>query len=728
MTKDELTTLYDDARDSICRHEFRSAFDSMRRMGNATRALELLSELDTLEQRYFYMLRFISEGNTVPNIEAELDNIGQTADELCHKLYIECRAVDDNALYFSQIRYQKLRPEETLGSLVSDYLSEHERLRTDAASLTDSRRQATRERLAVDIFNRLWVEYPLAEETAALLESLLLDNDIPEHDRILWLGATGLGALFYPDKGRTDLLLGIHAQGAENLSAIAAIWLVLAGEAASRTNTELTSDHTAKAIDLSQPNDLADIYLELYRANGTEAMSSDMRNTIMPGMMDMGRKLADQLGKDPESIAEQIGVDGFDAIKGFMEAQANGDDVYMDTLGHMRQFPFFHNVANWFLPFHTSHSELADVTDGEGAAIAEAIDRMPMFCDSDKYALILSIGMAPKAMQAQMFSAMTSNNAMMPGSEEFDNAMEGMRRKGRRAIINNYVRNIYRFFRLFRRKNEFPVIFDPKGQFHNFPATTLAENHHEGLKAIGELLMRQKNYDAAYLVYSLLIDYDPENADYWLNRGISINTDYGISIASANFEQALELRPGHLPTIKLLAKLYINDDEYEQAESLLAPAAASHPDDLELLRMLADAYYGNSKNAKALEICYNIAYIAPDDTSIKPLMAWLLTVTGDFDAAEMTFADFISESKSSQDIIRYGHMLWAAGRTNEALDAYSRAERSADLKSAEDFRMQFQESLNDEVCAVMSPDRFSALYTVPDILAFRNFGSRLGQI
>ena len=39
------------------------------------------------------------------------------------------------------------------------------------------------------------VEYPLAEETAALLESLLLDNDIPEHDRILWLGATGLGAL-----------------------------------------------------------------------------------------------------------------------------------------------------------------------------------------------------------------------------------------------------------------------------------------------------------------------------------------------------------------------------------------------------------------------------------------------------------------------------------------------------------------------------------------------------
>lgn len=63
MTKDELTTLYDDARDSICSHEFRSAFDSMRRMGNAARTLELLSELDTLEQRYFYMLRFISEGN-----------------------------------------------------------------------------------------------------------------------------------------------------------------------------------------------------------------------------------------------------------------------------------------------------------------------------------------------------------------------------------------------------------------------------------------------------------------------------------------------------------------------------------------------------------------------------------------------------------------------------------------------------------------------------------------
>ena len=45
--------------------------------------------------KYFgVMLRFISEGNTVPNIEAELENIGQTADELCHRLYIECRAQD----------------------------------------------------------------------------------------------------------------------------------------------------------------------------------------------------------------------------------------------------------------------------------------------------------------------------------------------------------------------------------------------------------------------------------------------------------------------------------------------------------------------------------------------------------------------------------------------------------------------------------------------------------
>lgn len=727
MTKDKLTNLYSDAGRYISAREFRAAFDALRQLGDAAGAAAVLPELDVLEQRYFYMLRFISGGNTVPGTDKELEAIGKTAAELCNRLYIEGMVRDDNSLYYSQLRYQRLRPEENPGSLVSDYLSEHERLRTDSASLTDSRRQAARERLATDIFNRIWVEYPLSDESATLLESIILDDDIPEHDRILWTGALGLGSLHFSDSRRTDLLLAIHSGAGETLSAIAAVWLVLGNEA-SGVEDCAGPQRVAEAIDRTNGNDLTDIYLELYRATGTEAMTADMRRNIMPGLMDIGRKLAGQADCSPDKIAEQLGTGGFDAIKGFMEAQANGDDVYMDTLGHMRQFPFFHGVANWFLPFYASHSELSEVTDGEGAAIAEAVDRMPMFCDSDKYALILSIAMAPKSMQTQMFNAMMENSAMMPGSEEFDTAMSEMKRHGRRAVINNYIRNLYRFFRLYRRKNEFAKVFDTGGEFHNFPAATLADNHHEGLRAIGELLMKQKNYTAAFGVYTLLLNYDDTNADYWFSRGLCNKESLNPALSSVDFERALELRPGHLPTVRLLSEAYMANEEYEEAIGILEPATAANPDDIELLRTLADACYGASNNARALEVCYNIAYLAPDDASIKPMMAWLLALGGDFDAAELLYADFIGDSNEALDLMRYGHTLWAAGRTADALEAYAQAERAADAGQTGEFRKLFAISLGDGIGQAIGADRYSALHTVPDILAFRNYGSRLGHL
>ena len=96
--------------------------------------------------------------------------------------------------------------------------------------------------------------------------------------------------------------------------------------------------------------------------------------------------MADKLGNNPEKIEEalrngewggSIDVSGFEKIKDFIEAQNRGDDVYMATLGKMRQFPFFNNIPNWFLPFHAGHSALAEVTDGEGLAFADTVGKMP---------------------------------------------------------------------------------------------------------------------------------------------------------------------------------------------------------------------------------------------------------------------------------------------------------------------------------------------------------------
>ena len=169
----------------------------------------LLSRIDDLEQRYFYMLRFIASGNVVPDIASELKDMTEAARSICMEIERARVARETQSMYGAQLRFQELRPEENLQSLVSDYLSELERLRTDSASLTDSRRAAALEQIASDIFMRLWVEFPVSSEDTELMMSMFEDSDIPDHDRELWLGALGLGLLEYKAGGRSRLLFDV---------------------------------------------------------------------------------------------------------------------------------------------------------------------------------------------------------------------------------------------------------------------------------------------------------------------------------------------------------------------------------------------------------------------------------------------------------------------------------------------------------------------------------------
>ena len=99
------------------------------------------------------MLRFIADHPS----SAKMSEIKSITDDIKSILSDLDRAIEsqNDSLYASQLRFESLRPEENIQSIISDYLSEAERLRTDVASLTDSRGRSKLERLACDIFNRL---------------------------------------------------------------------------------------------------------------------------------------------------------------------------------------------------------------------------------------------------------------------------------------------------------------------------------------------------------------------------------------------------------------------------------------------------------------------------------------------------------------------------------------------------------------------------------------------
>lgn len=92
------------------------------------------------------MLRFLSSNHDVPDLEKILQEIYKELDHILARLEMALIAVEDQGMLGSQLRYMVLRPEETLESLISDYLAELEAVRTDTAALTDTTRRAVLER------------------------------------------------------------------------------------------------------------------------------------------------------------------------------------------------------------------------------------------------------------------------------------------------------------------------------------------------------------------------------------------------------------------------------------------------------------------------------------------------------------------------------------------------------------------------------------------------------
>ena len=82
-------------------------------------------------------------------------------------------------------------------------------------------------------------------------------------------------------------------------------------------------------------------------------------------------------------------------------------------------------------------------------------------------------------------------------SDMLETALDEMKSQGRKAVMSRYVKNMYRFFSLFRRKTEFPVVFDIESLYRAFPIDVVMGGDHNRLRAVAELLLRLRHYPQA---------------------------------------------------------------------------------------------------------------------------------------------------------------------------------------------------------------------------------------
>lgn len=727
---DTYRTAIADSRRALARRDYARSLNSLRQAAGVSGRLS--REAEQAEASYFYMLRYLASDNSTVELRPAISELEKTVLRLCRMAELAIMEQSSQTALAAQLRYQSLRPEETISSLVSDYLAEHGHIVNDASALTDTRRRRHLEQLSADIFKRLWATYPMSADETDLLKSLFTDPELPLYDRILWVNALGLNYYTYPSEIVSNLLLEVMRKCENRLSATAAAWLVIGLGMAHRLTGRLDDALTlTEEMEHIHADDISDTLTEWCRSLGTEKVSKDFKDTLANSLGKLGRQFRDRLehldadqyeslmeGNMPDGLSADIDPSAFDALKKMTEEQRAGADVFMSTLGRMRQFDFFNNIANWFLPFHADHSALADVADDGGAGVADTIGRMDAFCDSDKYAFMLQFTQMPSDMRAKMLSGMTAQmmEAMQhTGLEDslFDNE------PSRRDIISSTIKNIYRFFKLHPVRNDYYAPFEklPEREI----SLMLTPGHQEQLEVICDVLYDANRYGDVVTVYQMMIHADELPPERLRKIAIAHDMVQRHAAAAELYRQYLEANPGQRSVWLRLATCLSALGNYQGAIDALEPHAEAATDDVEFLSVLAGLYAAAGRWANAMDIYYNIDYILPDgDHSARTDLAWALAMNAETDTARTMLEGADNDAPTLR---RRAAIEWIAGHHSLALDLLESAMSEDPDGAAEDaLYSSGLEYLREHVAGA------DTLPMMPQILAYRRSGSQFGKI
>ena len=340
----------------------------------------------------------------------------------------------------------------------------------------------------------------------------------------------------------------------------------------------------------------------------------------------------------------------------------------------MRRTRFFSETANWFLPFYPDHGDFAGIIDGGGAVLAQQLADIPFLCDSDKYAMMMSIVNAPGSRQAALLGTLTENYRRMADSnpQGFAEALgiKADTRTRRRMAANNYIKNLYRF--LFQADcaggffNPFSKGVSPVG-IRFFSDVYAPEK--ENIAATAEFFFRLGLYRDYLEAFAAMGD-DP--ALPFIQKAGFCAEKLGDHDAAADFySRALVPASANLWTLRRLASVLRRSGRAAEALPYYRKLLEISPDDEQGLRAFGFALLDSGDNAGAVEAFRHLDYSTGGEkaSSRRPL-AWALFLAREFDEAEEVYAGILADAPVANDYLNYGHLLAAKGDFAGALKAY----------------------------------------------------------
>lgn len=706
MMDRNLQKVYGQVAQNIDNKNISRAIAMLRKVATQYGRTDMLYPIAKVEEGYGYMLKYVIEGVSDPSRKDMLHNFVIELYRILDSLIFDKRRQIENNLYFNTLRTRQLANSPSIPSLLEAYAAAQGNasllamVGTDAKDAKEEYRRL--ERAEIDLFNAVWTTPFLSDADFAAISQALASDAYSPAFKAYVLSALMLAQLFTFDEKKLELQMRAYLADTPADVSMAALVGMLLGLWQWRGRPLSTSiSHILASVKEKDTwhSDLDIACIEFMRAFDTARINKKINDEVIPILRDINsdiQTLIKDTNIDPTDMAslqenpeweEMLNKSGAkDKLKEITDMQLSGGDVMMSTFAHLKSFPFFFEAANWFLPFRASHSQIADI-DAPLKPVISVLEHTDFFCDSDKFSFVLSLHQVPEQQRKFMTSQMSASQEAFAEMRGHDITEPQQRQQ----LASRYMKNIYRFFKLFSRRDDFPDPFAEGVNLLDVPMLAADLSDPDLVRTIAEFNFSRGYMPDALRAFDQLCSLAEPDAAIYQKMGYVHEKMGEREMAISLYQKAEMLDGDSLWTLRRLAACSRTIGRHDLSVKYYSMLASRLPDDTNIATRLGYAYLEKGDYASALNQFYKVTFM--DESSLKPYrpLAWTLLLTGDLDGAAKQYKRiFDAEGAATPgDCLNLGHVYLAKGDNANAVAMYAKAMEMPDY-TTENFSETFR--------------------------------------
>jgi tetratricopeptide (TPR) repeat protein len=375
-------------------------------------------------------------------------------------------------------------------------------------------------------------------------------------------------------------------------------------------------------------------------------------------------------------------------LEEFNHLQEEGSDVMHSSFVHLKNFPFFNEISNWFMPF---------IVDGISFLIADNMSELlglfkqiGLICNSDLHSLYFGMKLMPEESKSLLQDQL--ENQLSEVSKQKKAELTTKYDISER-IAGRYIQDLYRFFKLFSRHDEFFDFFNQRLDFYNIPFLKpyiLTDQLHE----LAELYLRKDYYQDALELYEEIRESNKDNDMYYQKTGYCKQMSGDFEGALRDYYRAELLNSESKWLMRRMAQCYRSLKMPEKAIDYYLNYERLDPEDMSNLMSLGSCYLETKNYQEALKCYYKVDFLDNDrQKALRPL-AWCSFLLGKYDNARNYYKKILSHKPDSHDYMNAGHTEWVLQNLKGALEYYKKSIETAD-NEYDKFYEEFNDDLSD---------------------------------